>query len=185
MLFSLAFRTSFRFACLHFCIAFIANFWLGPSFGGVTTSSRIGPVLHVPLTSGRSEPRNGKGEHQFDMELNMISKMKVGQLWPTDIQRILVILKWFFWIIKILWLWATTQLVKQKLRTTALSDLRCSCQCNWECVPICANFSYQFRIYCDVMCHNSVAEPKIPNSHRVRCLDALRSQMQIWIQAAS
>ena len=39
--------------------------------------------------------------------------------------------KWFdFWIIKILWLWATTQLVKQKLRTTALSDLRCSCQCH-------------------------------------------------------
>ena len=63
-------------------------FWLGPSFGDVTASSPIGPVLHVPLTSGRSEPRNGKGEHQFDMEINMSSNMKVGQLWSTDIQRI-------------------------------------------------------------------------------------------------
>ena len=60
--------------------------------------------------------------------------------------------KWFdFWIIKILWLWATTQLVKQKLNTTALSDLLCSCRFNWECAPICTIFSYQFRIYCDVM----------------------------------
>ena len=76
--------------CLH------CQFLVRPFFRW-RASSPIGPVLHVPLMSGRSEPRNGKGEHQFDMEINMFSKMKVGQLWPTDIQRILVILKmiWF------------------------------------------------------------------------------------------
>ena len=57
--FSLPFRTSFRFA-----LPSLPIFWLGPSFGDVTASSPIGPVLHVPLTSGRSGPQGEKKKQQ-------------------------------------------------------------------------------------------------------------------------
>ena len=71
---------------LHFWLLFGPSwsiFWLGPSFGDVTASSPIGPVLHVPLTSGRSEPQSGKGSTNSTWNWTWFRKSRL------NIQRIL------------------------------------------------------------------------------------------------